>query len=51
LTDVDLADVVTIELGGLEVYDETRHVPYPKVGQKLNSQQELLYTKWRSQMT
>ena len=36
LADVDLADVVTIELGGVEVYDETRHVPYPKVGSKLN---------------
>lgn len=28
--------MVTIEHGGVEVYDETRHVPYPKVGQKLN---------------
>ena len=36
LTDVDLADVVTIEHGGVEVYDETRHRPYPRVGQKLN---------------
>jgi hypothetical protein len=29
LTNVDLKDVVTIERGGLEVYNETRHVPYP----------------------
>ena len=36
LTDVDLADVVTIEDGGVEVYDEKRHIPYPRVGQKLN---------------
>jgi hypothetical protein len=36
LANVDLADVVTIELGGVEVYDDKRHVPYPKVGQKLN---------------
>jgi hypothetical protein len=27
---------VTIEHGGVEVYDEKRHVPYPKVGEKLN---------------
>jgi hypothetical protein len=36
LTDVDLEDIITIEEGGVEVYDETRHRPYPKRGEKLN---------------
>ncbi len=36
LTDVDLGDVVTIEHGGVEVYDDKRHIPYPARGTKLN---------------
>jgi hypothetical protein len=29
LTDVDLADVVSIDEMSVEVYNEDRHIPYP----------------------
>ena len=37
LTCVDIADVITIVQGSVEVYDKERHgEAYPEVGQKLN---------------
>ncbi len=36
MTNIDLADIVTIEHMGVEVYDEQRHKPYPRRGEKLN---------------
>ena len=38
---MDFADIVTIEKGGVEVYDENRHQPYPKVGEKLNKKAKI----------
>lgn len=35
LTEVDLADIITIEQNSAEVYDDDRHMK-PEVGQKLN---------------
>lgn len=35
LTDLDLADLITIDSKGVEVYDDTRHNK-PEVGKKLN---------------
>ncbi len=36
ISGVNLADIVTIEKQSVEVYDRERHIPYPKVGEKLN---------------
>lgn len=38
LTEVDLADIITITKGSAEVYDDQRHAAIkPPVGQKLNN--------------
>ena len=36
MTDVDLADIVTIDEKGAEVYDDERHHDKPTIGKKLN---------------
>lgn len=36
LTDIDLADIITIDEKGAEVYDDERHHDKPEVGKKLN---------------